>query len=216
MLNPLRTPVVFLALTLMLAGWLFAWTLPTHSMWWSLNDRRPEWLELRQHRPLFWLACTSTGTSGRGHSIRATASDSYYTGPVVIETESGIRVVRAQALSVILESESVIAASYEIRRNRIDEFGLLAFPLIRWHAYSEIMPLADLPPLSFEQVRRALASAYPEMGASAGMSPRTRWHLSSRAIVHDGMVLIALVIWFLSATGIPKWSIWKRAGKNPL
>lgn len=216
MLNSLRTPAVFLVLSLMLAGWLFAWTLPTHSMWWSLNDRRPEWLELRQHRPLFWLACTSTGTSGRGHSIRATASDSYYTGPVVIETETGIRVVRAQALSVILESESVIAASYEIRRNRIDEFGLLAVPLIRWHAYSEIMPMADLPSLSFEQVRTALASAYPEMGASAGMNPRTHWHFSSRAIVHDGMVLIALVIWFLSATGIPKWSIWKRANKNPL
>lgn len=204
--KPLRSPLTFFALTFFLAGWLHAWTLPTRSMWWTIGDTRPQWLELRQHRPLFWIAATLTGTNGRGNPYESIGCFPS-TGPVVIRTDTGTRVVRPEALSVILESETVLAAAYELRSVRIDEFGLLAVSAVRSHSSSKAMPIAGLPVLGFEEVRSAL---YPGADAAAAMAPSTRWNSSTRGIIHDTLVLIALSIWTCSASGIPRWPIWRR------
>ena len=214
MLKPLRTPSVFLALTVLFAGWLLAWTLPTHSMWWTIGDSRPWWLELRQHRPLFWLATTLTGTQGRGDPFDGPIGCRAYTGPVVIRTDTGTRVVHAEALSVILESENVLAAAYEEKQVYIDEFGLLGVCAVRRHTLTIIHPIAGRPVLSFEEVQSALVSVYPDMGPDAGMAPRTRWNFSARAIVHDALALIALALWAYAASGIPRWPVWKRAPRT--
>lgn len=208
MLKPLRTSAAFIALTLMLVGWLNAWTLPTQSMWWTLGNTHPQWLELRQFRPLYWIACKLSKTEGRGN-LSFPPGDSFYTGPVVIRTDAGIRVVRAEALSVILESELVRAAAYEQRSVSINEYGLLAVSAVRQHTVPEAMSVAGLPPLSLEDVQAAL---YPE---TLPTGPRTRWSYSSRAIIQDLLVLLASSTWIYSALGILRWRLWKRNPSEP-
>lgn len=208
MARPLRTPSVFLALTVLFAGWLLAWTLPTHSIWWTLERTRPQWFELRQHRPLYWLATTLTGTTGRGDPFDGPIACGPYTGPVVIKTDTGTRVVRAEALSAILESENVLAAAYEQRTVHINEFGLLAVSAVRQHTVSEAMPIAGRTPLRLNEVQAAL---YPESESRDGLVPRPRWNFSVRDIFHDALALIALVIWAYAASGIPRWSVWRRS-----
>lgn len=211
--KPLRTPSAFLALTLLFAGWLLAWTIPTNTMWWTLGDTRPQWLELRQYRPLFWLATKLTSTQGRGDPFDGPIGCGPYTGPVVIRTDTGTRVVRAEALSVILESENIQAAAYEQRTVLIDEFGLLAVAAVRQRTVPKAMPIAGLAPLSLEEVQAAL---YPESESSNGLAPRPRWNFSARAIAHDALALIALVLWAYSSSGIPGWRVWKRTPKSPV
>ena len=211
MLNPLRTPVVFLALTLMLAGWLHAWTIPRHSMWWGRGVSHPDWYKLRQHRPLYRLACTLTGANGSGRT-GWTPGDVHVTGPVVIETTTDVRIVPAEALGVIIESETVLAAGYERTDVYCDEFGLLATSAIRKRSIPTVMSVAGLKLLDLETLHAVL---YPELIPFGGVKPRTRWYFSWRAIIHDGFTLLALVIWTYSVTGIPRWSIWKRDASEP-
>ena len=210
MLKPLRTPAAFLALTLMLAGWLHAWTLPRHSMWWGRGVSHREWYKLRQHRPLYWLVCTLTGTNGSGRT-GWTPDDVHVTGPVIIETTTDVRIVPAEALGVIIESETVLAAGYERTDVYCDEFGLLATSAIRKRSIPTVMPVAGLKLLDIETLHAAL---YPELIPTGGIQPRTRWNYSIRAIVHDVLAFLAVTTWIYSASGIPRWSVGKHKARQ--
>lgn len=211
MLSQLRTPLFFCLLTVVVAGWASAWTLPNdnyYSPFVAASERN-------MHRPVYSLA---NRIAGRSPVLTMTTRCGTYVDKETcfIETPSGSRVA---TLIIPLngkypdsyEGETILAAGKPDRTHTMHEFGLLAPVAFRVSTKTNLVRVAHYP-----MIDPALAAgvntenALTKLDYPYPVPIDHNWTIKPRAAVHDTLFLLTLLSWLVSLAAIPKWPLWRR------
>lgn len=207
MLGQLRTPAAFCLLTVVVAGWGSAWTLPGeyYMPHMALNERN-------MHRPAYWLANRAVGRNTLYRMITgcgfAPSKETCF-----VETASGCAVATLVPVngrySDTHNGETILAAGKPRQTRVVDEYGLLAPVAYRVTKETNLIRVAHFPPIDPKLVSESSGGrTYTNLDAPYPVPTDYEWTFKPRAAVHDALFLLTTLSWFVSLAAIPKWPLW--------
>lgn len=209
MLGQLRTPAAFCLLTVVVAGWGSAWTLPGeyYLPHMAMNERN-------MHRPAYWLA---NRVVGRNTLYRMSMGCGF--GPsketCFVETASGCAVATLVRVDGYYpntyNAETILAAGKPHQTRVVDEYGLLAPVAYRVTRETNLIRVGHFPPIDPKVVSESSGGrTYTNLDAPYPVPTDYKWTFKPRAAVHDALFLLTALSWLVSLAAIPKWPIWRR------
>lgn len=207
MLAQLRTPTIFVLLTIVLVGWMSSFRVNSYPFAWAFENTH--WASRRAYRPFYQLANGRSPFSTRDDSRRA-AVDRRAAEHIAVRSSSGLAVVRTEALQDDEYRASIEAAAFIEIGIRLDEFGLLAPVLFRQTTSPQVSPYSGVPTLTVEEACEAFNVFDASQPPLYNPTPRVKWTVWYRSVFHDSLFLLTLLSWLISLTAIPKWPLWRR------
>lgn len=208
MIKTIRTPTVFLLLTLVIFGWLASWRINGTPFWIGTDSGT----SISSYRPMFHLAYCRLGIKRANRNVI-----SCIVGPAItryaVQTRSHLQAVSVDwgaPHPTTLKGEAILAAGIIDDRTNTIEFGLLAPVCTFSKRQLSVQQVGTHAKLTLQEAYDAMSYPEPPGTHIADGTPRTHWQLSHRALIHDTLFLVTLIAWLISLTAIHRWPIWKR------
>ncbi|GAB5497674.1 MAG: hypothetical protein Phyf2KO_27540 [Phycisphaerales bacterium] len=217
MIKTLRTPTVFVLLSVSLSGWLVAWYYVVQQDFGTLiRSNTIDVGKKTEVRPLYAIYRSISGVSFHGGSEYPASF--YFPATIILVNGEYIAAPEYTKLNsgqmYTGEGEQIMAAARISKSYSHEYFGILALVAHRATTTTSFSRVGELPEIPESERSRAIAGFNRTKNRFAqGMysaTPTTTWTFKPLGTIHDFLFLLTLIAYLISLTAIPRWPIWKR------